>query len=315
MENSLSPVALPAHVDIRAGFPPVTEQQYNSCVAESLAAAYSYAAILQVGRTAHQLPSRLFLYYQARLADGMERRDEGAFIGSGAQSLVASGVCEEKYHTYSVGPLLRPSRAAYADAPDHVAISVKMVDQNLTAIKDLLARNFPVVIGFLVYPSIQSALVERTGDVPLPSAAEMRSPPLGGHAVVLVGYDEPTQKFFFRNSWGTQWGTQGHGTFPYAYILDGFLSQDFWVILSVNDSATPLPPIPDPTPTPVPVPPSPIPPVPDPTPPWPDPPTPWPDPPIPDPWPVITQCCRDCPPDYCCCARTRQAGIITTATK
>lgn len=304
------PVTLPPQMDLRQGFPPVVNQAYNSCVAESLTAAYAYAAFKTSAYKASQTGnSRLFLYYQARAVDGLENRDEGAFIGSGAQSLVTVGISEESYHPYSLGPFIKPDKNAHADALDHKALSVRMVDQNLAAIKELLASGYPIVIGFLVFPSLQTAQVERTGDIPLPSAAERNRQPLGGHAVVLVGYDDATQRFFLRNSWGTSWGVNGYGSLPYQYILDNYLSQDFWVILDVNDDVirdappgpAPQPPTPQPDPWPV-VPPTPGPcPVPC--------PCPW-HPPQPPPQPS-TECCSTCDPARCCCARTRMpAGSV-----
>lgn len=279
--------AIPPHVDLRAGFPEVTDQTYNCCVAESLAAAYAYAAIAQVGRAAHAQSSRMFLYYQARAADGMENQDEGAYIGSGAQSLVSTGICEESYFPYSSGPFVKPNKSAYTDALDHKAIQVRMVEQDVNQIRDLLSRGYPVTIGFLVFPSIQSATVERTGAIPMPSASERAQQPLGGHAVVLVGYDDSSKTFIFRNSWGTGWGDRGYGSLPYAYLADNYLSQDFWVILSVDDDAIKDVPTPTPTPTPVPCP---------------CPPTPQ---PVPVPTPAPIECCTDCPPCCCCCSRSR----------
>jgi C1A family cysteine protease len=57
---------------------------------------------------------------------------------------------------------------------------------------------------------------------------------LGGHAVLVVGYDDSTQRFRVRNSWGSGWGQQGYFTMPYAYLLDARLSQDFWAINRVT---------------------------------------------------------------------------------
>jgi C1A family cysteine protease len=55
-----------------------------------------------------------------------------------------------------------------------------------------------------------------------------------GHAVTAVGYDEAKQWFILRNSWGPKWGMRGHFTFPYAYLTDPSLAQDFWTIRSVE---------------------------------------------------------------------------------
>ena len=49
-----------------------------------------------------------------------------------------------------------------------------------------------------------------------------------------VGYDDASQRFIVRNSWGTAWGRQGYFTMPYAYLTDSNLSADFWTIRMVE---------------------------------------------------------------------------------
>ncbi len=53
---------------------------------------------------------------------------------------------------------------------------------------------------------------------------------MGGHAVVGVGYDDATKRFWVRNSWGASWGQQGYFTMPYDYLSARNLSTDFWTI-------------------------------------------------------------------------------------
>jgi C1A family cysteine protease len=57
---------------------------------------------------------------------------------------------------------------------------------------------------------------------------------LGGHCVVAVGYNDTTQRFIIRNSWGTGWGKKGYATMPYAYLLTSSLASDFWTIRSTT---------------------------------------------------------------------------------
>jgi C1A family cysteine protease len=40
----------------------------------------------------------------------------------------------------------------------------------------------------------------------------------GGHAVLLVGYDDPGQYFIVKNSWGTGWGESGYFRIAYAEV-------------------------------------------------------------------------------------------------
>jgi len=49
---------------------------------------------------------------------------------------------------------------------------------------------------------------------------------VGGHAICVVGYDDKTQLFKFKNSWGKSWGRKGYGFLPYEYLRK--YSMDNW---------------------------------------------------------------------------------------
>jgi hypothetical protein len=49
-----------------------------------------------------------------------------------------------------------------------------------------------------------------------------------GHAYVLVGYDDSSQNFIIKNSWGDYWGDQGYGYLPYRCI--GRMNEDAYDI-------------------------------------------------------------------------------------
>lgn len=42
----------------------------------------------------------------------------------------------------------------------------------------------------------------------------------GGHAVLLVGYDDVQKVFIFKNSWGAKWGQQGYGYVHFDHVND-----------------------------------------------------------------------------------------------
>jgi C1A family cysteine protease len=94
-----------------------------------------------------------------------------------------------------------------------------------------LANGRPIVIGFSVYDSFESQEVAQTGMVPMPGSNESM---LGGHAVLLVGYDDPRQLWIVRNSWGESWGDKGYFYMPYQYLTDPGLADDFWVLNTVG---------------------------------------------------------------------------------
>ena len=71
----------------------------------------------------------------------------------------------------------------------------------------------------------------KTGIVPLPAAKEKL---LGGHANMLVGYNDATSRFLSKNSWGAAWGMAGYFTIPYDYLTNSKLASDFWVVSSVE---------------------------------------------------------------------------------
>jgi C1A family cysteine protease len=52
--------------------------------------------------------------------------------------------------------------------------------------------------------------------------------------VLAVGYDDASQTFLVRNSWGADWGQAGYFTMPYAYFTTRGLSSDFWTIRIVT---------------------------------------------------------------------------------
>ena len=89
----------------------------------------------------------------------------------------------------------------------------------------------PIVIGFVVYPSFESQAVATSGIVPMPSHHEK---PIGGHCVVIVGYDDTHKMFIMRNSWGTGWGQKGYFMMPYAYLTNPRLSSDFWMASKIE---------------------------------------------------------------------------------
>ena len=126
----------------------------------------------------------------------------------------------------------RPPKKCYDAALANQALGYQRLTPVLSQLKGCLASGYPFVFGFSVYESFESAAVAKSGVVPMPDGS--REKMLGGHAVLAVGYDEGKQRFIVRNSWGAAWGIKGYCTFPYAYLLDTNLCDDFWTVRVVE---------------------------------------------------------------------------------
>ena len=225
-QGVMEPV-LPARVDLRAEFPAAYEQgELGSCSAQTVAALV-HRLRRQSRRGRDYTPSRLAIYYWARAEQGWEDADSGAYIRDALKAVHQRGVPSEGYWPYLPARLTRkPSALAMSLGRRNALAGYARVPQRESALKAALAQGRPIICGVTVFASgLNSEAARLDGRVPLPPEDE---PALGGHAVVLVGYDDAEGHFVFRNSWGPGWGDQGCGYLPYAYVLDSALAFDFW---------------------------------------------------------------------------------------
>src|SRR5438874_7313492 len=224
--------ALPARIDLRKQCPPVYDQgQLGSCTANAIGGAIEFD---QMKEKLPQIfiPSRLFVYYNERVIEGTVNTDAGAMLRDGIKTVAKQGACPEPMWPYLIARFkTKPSVACYADGAKHTAVSYHRVVQSLSQMQGCLASGYPFVFGFTVYDSFETAEVARTGLLQMPAP---REGVIGGHAVLAVGYDDKTQRFLVRTSWGTGWGKRGYFMMPYSYLLTENLSDDFWTIRLVH---------------------------------------------------------------------------------
>jgi C1A family cysteine protease len=219
-------------VDLRSGCSPIVDQgELGSCTANALAGALAFLEIkdgLQEQTGALDF-SRLFIYYNERVIEGTVDEDSGAELRDGMKTLSQGnqGACYETTWPYIVSQFaVKPPANAYTEGVEHEITAYYSILTHADRIACLDA-GFPFVFGFTVYDSFESPEVEETGVVPMPGPLDY---PIGGHAVMCVGYDDSTQRYLCRNSWGTGWGMAGYFTIPYAYIDNVALASDFWTI-------------------------------------------------------------------------------------
>jgi len=202
-------IALPPHVDMRAQCPPVYDQgQLGSCTANAIGAAVQFDWRKQ--SLQDETPSRLFIYYGERMVEGTVSSDSGAMLRDGIKVVATYGAPFETLWPYDITKFaVKPPPAAWAAGLQERAVTYARVMPRLNQMKGCLASGYPFVIGFSVYESFESAQVAASGVVPMPAWNEEL---LGGHAVLVIGYDDASQRFILRNSWGAGWGQAGYFT-------------------------------------------------------------------------------------------------------
>jgi C1A family cysteine protease len=176
-------------------------------------------------------PSRLYMYENVLLYQNFRLNDdEGSSITDIMESVKKTRACSSTVWPYDVSKFgQHPPLEAYMDARKCLVGQILTVPQDLACLKQALAwGKHMVVIGIQVYASFESETVASTGTVPMPDVNTEEF--LGGHAIVIGGYDNQLQQFICQNSWGYNWGKQGQFTLPYDYVLNPQLAGDFWVL-------------------------------------------------------------------------------------
>jgi len=214
----------PRMVDLRPLCSPVEDQgSLGSCTGNASGGAMEYLDAKD--GEGYVDVSRLMIYYDGRIPAGTVNEDTGAYIRDVIKGLAKYGVCSEMLWPYEVTRFaIRPAEQCYTDALSR-RITVYQKLRNSADIINCLAGGYPVIIGITVYPSFESIEVARTGIVQMPAKDEA---PLGGHAVLVVGYDMNVRRFIVRNSWGPGWGKNGYFTLPFEYVDK--MGNDFWTI-------------------------------------------------------------------------------------
>ncbi len=212
--------ARPKQFDMTDRMPPVYDQgELGSCTANAINGIVEYLNMKQ--HKEEWIPSRLFVYYNEREMEETISEDAGAMIRDGIKSINAQGVCKEiPTWPYDINKFAeKPSKQAYAEAMFHQSIKYLRIAQNAADIETRLSQGYPITCGVLVYTSFMNA--EKTGVIPMPKKifGFVRERLLGGHAIMIVGYDSIKKVFICRNSWGDKWGNDGYFTIPYDYIL------------------------------------------------------------------------------------------------
>lgn len=199
--------------------------QYT-CSANAIAAAFEVVAKIEKRTIAP--PSRLFLYWNARVRENAEHKDEGAELRNAIKAAAKPGTCEEPLWPYDqANVLVKPPETAFSAANESIDTYFR-IEQNIDHMKSCIAEGFPFVFGMAIFVNKLMA-ASTSGIYALPDAGEAID---GYHAVVAIGYDN--ESFTILNSGGTSFGKNGYFTMPHAYFTNPDWTYDFWTIRNLR---------------------------------------------------------------------------------
>lgn len=194
-----TPLGAPSRVDLRepGGCFPYPEAQdqrgLEACVAHALGAAV-YCLMARAGRPA-QPP-----------AGAAARLHRAADDGGRGVTLAAAEAALRRLHGADMASL---------------GLRLERLPNSAEAVRARLREGTPVLVGYETDAAVDAfhaspaACAALGHTLPRPVGART-----GGHAVLLVGYDDGPQQFLARSSWGPRWGLQGHMLLPYALLED-----------------------------------------------------------------------------------------------
>lgn len=215
-------------IDRRADLLPVRNQgRRDTCVAFAVTAGHELLDGSNVQLSVE------FLYWGAKKYDRLPPGTNPTTLSAAGAALAVLGQSDETLWPYD--DRRDPWAATYKPPDDAVKAALsrrQTTGRSLSTptsveIRSALERNEVVVLGVRLFSTWHflgaSALIE----TPKPGSAE-----LGGHAVLVAGYDDriaPSDGLFvIRNSWGREWGQDGYGYLSYAYVDAHALSA--WIV-------------------------------------------------------------------------------------
>ncbi len=206
---------LPRSVDLRSLCLGIREQGKEAACGGFATAAFretSHAA--KTGTPLSDYLSPAYLYGWTRINDATFPNDSGASLASEFSVLQNRGVCPESYLPYTTNPAEGPNPVADSAAwRFRIAEALQVNWHDPQAVKSPLASQKTVAIGFIVYKSFETP--DSRGIVPIPNTTSEEL--LGGHGVLVCGYDDYISCWIVRNQWRQDWGDAGYCYMPYGY--------------------------------------------------------------------------------------------------
>lgn len=228
-ENFKAGVVLSRSATIEDDFPIARRQGHNlSCGCFAVVSAVEYVLKQSKILSREYILSERFLYYMARRLQGFKPDDDlGTTIEYVLDAAFRYGVATEKscpYYSNMLYALLgfsniceKPSERAFAEASHFRISAFKKINPTIYNLKVALSVKFPVIVVF----HFSESTFNLTSAYYTGVAHVTAHKPTQQHACVLVGYNDETGMFKFRNTWDGflfHWGDHGYGYIPYRFV-------------------------------------------------------------------------------------------------
>ncbi len=203
-------------LDLRARQSPIKDQGgRNTCVAFAMTAGH------EMLRDDGEDLSEEFLHWAAKQPVGSGASAKGTTLAAAANALANLGQPLEYLWPYDdtrneQAATYHPPAGVHAAAASRCLHGGHVLPPIPAALRHALDQGLAVLLGVQLFATWYGPLDD--GRIALPTK---RASVLGGHAVLLVGYDGDagaSDYFIIRNSWGADWGEGGYAYLPDAYI-------------------------------------------------------------------------------------------------
>lgn len=175
--------------------------------------------------------SRLFLYYNTRKLSNLQGKDGGAYVRDVVKSLEKFGCVPEELYPFDESKVQEePPQNLYTKAKKYKIKRYLRVKDIRGALND----GIPVIIGATIRRPIFYVKGPISSHVTYFSTANYnQAEKVGGHAMVVVGYDNIDNTYIITNSWGTAWGDNGLFKIPRDMIDPDI--HDAWAIVGIKN--------------------------------------------------------------------------------
>jgi len=216
--------SLPTKIDLSSYFPtPGNQGKQGSCVGWAVGYALkSYQENVELKQLIYFSPS--YIYNQIN-----NGRDGGSKIIDALNLVSQKGAClwnEMPYNEYDY--YTQPSYTAKTNAIKYKIDYWRQVNiRDIKEVKAHLNAGFPIIIGAMVDDGFENInIYSNNTNIWKQRIGYTR----GGHAMVVVGYDDYKNAFKVINSWGTNWGEKGFAWIDYdlftIVVREGYVAKD-----------------------------------------------------------------------------------------